>query len=49
MRYGQNRGSEKTLIKEKGNLNENREKIYKFCGNFGKYAICIIDLGDGRP
>ena len=24
----------------------NREKIYKFCGNEGEYAICIIGLGE---
>jgi len=44
------------LIKQtKRKLNENMEKIYKFCGNWGKlkkfleiegkYAICIISLG----
>ena len=25
-------------------LNENREDIYKFCGNRGQCSICIIGL-----
>src|SRR6218665_380614 len=38
--------------KQKHKLNENKGvgEIYKFCGNRGKYAICIITLTrDGRP
>jgi len=44
MPHGQNRGKQKTLIKQKSQLNENRG-IYKFCGNRVEYAICIIGLG----
>src|SRR6218665_2240814 len=56
MHYGQNRVTQRTLIKPKRpKLNENRGKflnfaeiggeIPKFCRSRREYAICIIDLG----
>jgi len=33
---------------KKRKLNENRDKLKNFA-EIWEYAICIIDLGDGRP